>query len=592
MSDLPDRLARAVSQIGAGRLTEAEALFRDVLRDEPSNADALHFLGVVLGQRGETAAAIDNIRRAIALRPGAPAFHNNLGKALEGVGDLAGAVQSYRRAVELEPGYAGAWFNLGTALMARGEVKEAEESLRRVLAVEPRHRGARRNLAATLMRQGRCHEGVNLLDGLAAESPPDVELYRTFITAILYDPELDENAKFAVHRRFEAACAAPYYGGLAEPFRNDPDPRRRIRIGWLSSDFRDHPLAWNLMPIFGGLDRERFAITCYADLTAPDGTTAWFRERSDGWRDVKGIADRDVAALVRDDLVDVLVILGGRFDRNRPLVAAFRSAPVQVSLFDAATSGMTAIDYLISDWDMVPAKPRERFTERVIHLPNFYVHPQIEDAPDVVARPVSPRGDITFASFNNPSKLNDHVLRLWARILRAVPNSRLLLKYSNDVSPVRPHLEEFLAAEAIARERLHIAGRDERRASHLAAYAQVDVALDPFPFNGSTATFEALWMGVPVVTLEGSSVMSRWAASLLRHAGHGDLIACSPDDYVAIATRLASDPAYLARTSATLRERVRQSSLCDGPRAARYFGRAMRAVWRRWCATQTTARPS
>ena len=591
MSDLQDRLARAVSQIGAGQLGEAEALFRDVLREEPSNADALHFLGVILGRRGETAAAIDSIRRAVELRPNAPAFHNNLGKALESAGDLTGAVRSYRRAVELAPAYAGASFNLGTALMARGDVKGAEESLRHVLAIEPQHRGARRNLAATLMRQGRCHEGVGLLDGLAAEPPADVELYRTFITAILYDPELDEDAKFAVHRRFEAACASPHYG-VAEPFRNSPDPGRRIRIGWLSSDFRDHPLAWNLMPIFGGLDRGRFAMTCYADLISPDETTAWFRERADGWHDIKGITDRSVAALVRDDVIDVLVILGGRFDRNRPLVAAFRPAPVQVSLFDAATSGMTTVDYLISDWDMVPAKPRERFTERVLHLPSFYVHPQIEDAPDVVPRPISPRGEVTFASFNNPSKLNDRVLQLWARILRAVPNSRLLLKYSNDVLPIRPRLEGLLAAESIGRERLHIAGRDERRTSHLAAYAEVDVALDPFPFNGSTATFEALWMGVPVVTLEGSSVMSRWAASLLRHAGYGDLVARSLDDYVALAARLASDPAYLARTSAALRERVRQSSLCDGPRAARYFGRAMRAVWRRWCAAQAAARPS
>src|SRR5579883_2312575 len=198
MSDLQDRLARAVSQIGAGQLGEAEALFRDVLREEPSNADALHFLGVILGQRGETAAAIDSIRRAVELRPNAPAFHNNLGKALESAGDLTAAVQSYRRAVELAPGYAGASFNLGTALMARGDVKGAEESLRHVLAIEPQHRGARRNLAATLMRQGRCHEGVGLLEALVAEPPPDVELYRTFIAAILYDPELDEDAKFAV----------------------------------------------------------------------------------------------------------------------------------------------------------------------------------------------------------------------------------------------------------------------------------------------------------------------------------------------------------------------------------------------------------
>jgi predicted O-linked N-acetylglucosamine transferase (SPINDLY family) len=591
MSDPQNRLARAVSHLGAGQLSEAEALFREVLREEPSNADALHFLGVVLGQRGGAAAAVEKIRQAIALRPDAPAFHNNLGMALKSAGDLAGAIQSYRRAVELAPGYIGARFNLGVALAARGDLGEAQEVYRQILAIDPKHRGARGDLAATLMREGRCHEGVQLFEDLVAEPPPDLELYRTFITAILYDPELDEDAKFAIHQRFEAACASPHYG-RAGPFPNLPDPSRRIRIGWLSSDLHDHPLARNLAPVFGNLDRSRFAMFCYADVASPDTVTAWFRERADGWRDIKGLADRDVAERIRADAIDVLVVLGGRFDRNRPIVGAFRPAPVQVSLFDAATSGMTAIDYLISDKFMVPPRPRERFTERVLRLPNFYVHPQMDDAPAVATRPISPGGGITFASFNNPSKLNERVLKLWARILRAVPGSRLLLKYSNDFLAVRPHIEEILAAESIGRERLHVAGRDERRAGHLAAYARVDVALDPFPFNGSTATFEALWMGVPVVTLEGSSIMSRWTASLLRHAGYGELVAGSLDDYAAIASRLASDPTYLAQTSARLRERVRRSSLCDGPRTARYFDRALRAVWRKWCATQTTARPS
>lgn len=591
MSDLQNRLARAVSHLGAGQLGEAELLFRDVLREDPSNADALHFLGVVLGQRGETATAVEKIRQAIALRPGAPAFHNNLGRALKDAGDLAGAIDSYHRAVELAPDYIGARFNLAIALVARGDLREAEEVYRQVLAIDPKHRGARGDLAAILMRQGRCREGVKLFEDLVAEPPSDLELYRTLIAAILYDPELDEDAKFAAHRRFEAACASPHYGRGA-PFPNLPDPSRRIRIGWVSSDFREHPIAWNLTPIFDGLDRGRFAMICYADVSSPDATTAWFRERSDGWRDIKGLADRDVAELVRTDVIDVLVVLGGRLDRNRPIVAAFRPAPVQVSLFDAATSGMAAFDYLVSDRYMVPPKPLERFTERVLRLPNFYVHQPIDDAPGVVSRPISATGEITFASFNNPAKLNERVLKLWARILRAVPGSRLLLKYANDFLPVWPHLEEALAAESIDPKRLRVAGRDERRADHLAAYAGVDIALDPFPFNGSTATFEALWMGVPVVTLDGSSIMSRWSASLLRHAGFGELVASSLDDYAAIACRLASDPAYLAQTSAGLREQVRQSSLCDGPRTARYFSRVLRAIWRKWCATQAAAQPS
>jgi len=288
-----------------------------------------------------------------------------------------------------------------------------------------------------------------------------------------------------------------------------------------------------------------------------------------------------VAALVRADEVDVLVVLAGRFDRNRPLVAAYRPAPVRVSFHDPGTSGLSAVEYLIADRTLVPRRREERFSERVVCLPSFYIHAPLE-GPQVGPLPAAERGYVTFGSFNNPAKVNDEVLALWGEVLRAVPGSRLKLKFKNwfGNQGLRERMLRGLGSES---DRVEFMAAEAARGEHLALYNDVDIALDPFPFTGSTTTFEALWMGVPVVTLAGAAMAGRWSASILQALKLPELVAGSRAEYVGIAAGLAGDLSRLAGLRAGLRDRVAGSPLCDGRSRARQVERIYRALWRRWC---------
>jgi protein O-GlcNAc transferase len=308
--------------------------------------------------------------------------------------------------------------------------------------------------------------------------------------------------------------------------------------------------------------------------------TTRFRSQCDLWRSIGGKDDEAVARMIRDDRVDIMIYLAGRFDDNRPQIAAWRPAPIQISFLDAATSGLKEMDYLIADPVRVPANPVEKFTERVLRLPNFYVHRPPTEAP----APSSPPGPrMTFGCFNNPAKLNQPVMDLWGKILVRQPDSRLQLRYLQ-LYTVESFRKSVLAdIDPTLHDRVELCGPIYGWANHLRTYNDIDIALDAFPFNGSTTTFEALWMGVPVVTLLGDTLMSRWTASMLTQVGLDDLIAGSPEEYVEIALKLAADRDRLGELRATLRDRLAKSLLCDGARTTRYFERALRAVWRKWC---------
>jgi hypothetical protein len=317
----------------------------------------------------------------------------------------------------------------------------------------------------------------------------------------------------------------------------------------------------------------------------PDDETDWFRAQAAGWRSITGLADDVVATMIRDDRVDIMIYLAGRFDHNRPQVAAWRPAPVQVSLFDVATSGMAEMDYLVVDSFMAPARRSEKFVEHLLRLPSVYLHEPIGFAPPVTPPPVLNNGRVIFGSFNNPAKVNDEVLRLWAEVLRAVPGSRLKLKYRGYYRQpgLQRRVREVFEAAGIDSGRVEMGGTYENPGDHIALYRDVDIALDTHPFTGSTTTFETLWMGVPVVTLAGDSFVARWSASMISKVGLPDLVASSPKDYVDIAARLAADPERLRNLRQTLRSQVSTSPLCDGRRTTRHLERGLRAAWRRWC---------
>lgn len=418
-------------------------------------------------------------------------------------------------------------------------------------------------------------------------------VHRDLLWSILCDPALDEAERFTGHRRYAARFAWPQYRHL-RPHANRPDPERRLRVGYVSSDLRAHSVARNLEPLLAGCDRRGFALHFYADCPNPDAITARFQALADGWHDIRGLSDAAVAERVRADGIDILVILAGRFDNNRPLIAAHRPAPVQVSLFDGATSGLDTMDYLIADPVLVPRRNRRYFTERVLSLPRFYLHAPLPDPPKPGPLPMLRNGFVTFACFNNPAKLNDAVLHLWGRLLSGLPGSRLVLRYQGwyGSARLRDRVLAILQCHGVAGDRIDLLSGALSgalpQAGHLALYQMADVALDPFPFGGSTTSFEALSMGVPVVTWPQPAMMSRWSASMLSALGLDEWVAGSAADYIAIATRLAGDPDRLAGWRATLGERLAASSLCDGPAKTRQLERLYRAFWRRWC--RATAR--
>jgi protein O-GlcNAc transferase len=607
------------------RFPEAEAAYREVLRLAPETGGLDVNLGNVLVALGRYESAIDSYRQALrrdpndiqahfgtvrtslhlgrideaiaavnAAPPGGPAERRDFAQIYVTISSAYmthyqwdKAVEWLVKAVAAEPGLATAQFNLALAYQNQGRLTAAATHYARVLEIEPRSVEARKNLALAHLMLGRPGDAIAVYRDGVTLRPDGPDFQRLLIAATMYDPSWSNDQRFAEARRF----ASLYGGDAARPVHaNRRDPRRRIRIGYLSSDLRDHPIARNIEPLLEHRDRDRFEIVAYAEVARPDAMTARLRDLVDLWRPTVGLSDDQVAEQIRADGVDILVLLAGHLDENRPLVCVRRPAPVQISFHDVTTSCLPQIDYLIGDRVVCPRAGTERFSERVIRLPSIYAHRPLKDVPPVAPPPFGGAGHITFGSFNNPSKLNGATLALWAQVLAAVPGSRLLLKFRRwfEAPDVQTRLRAVFAAVGVAPERLEFAGGEHTLLDHLSIYGRIDIALDTVPFAGSTTTFEALVMGVPVVSLEGDNMMSRWSASILRTLGFDDLVADTPDAYVRTAVALASDPARLLPLRSSLRDRLLASPLVDGRLRARQIERVYRAVWARWCMSGVT----
>jgi protein O-GlcNAc transferase len=548
------------SLMGAARPDSAEAMFRHAMALKPEAAEAANGLAFSLFQRERHVAAIAALRLALRGRPEDPEFHANLAGVLRASGSLDEAARHARVAIALVPGLAAAHSNAAEIQVGLGDIAPARRSYRRALFVAP-------DLYAT---------------------------HRNLLLAMMYGSDLTPEEVFAENLRFVARFAPQPHKQPA--FANPADPERKLTIGYVSSDFRLHSIARVVLPWFSACDRARFRLVAFSDVANPDAMTERIRSLFDDWHTCVGASDAEVAAAVRHAGVDVLVVLAGHFDGNRPLLAAHGPAPVVVSALDGLTSATAGIHYLIGDSTVTPRVPAERFGERLIRVPVLMGNMPIDGAPEVGPPPMLSRGHVTFGSFNNPSKITRETVRLWSQVLKAVPGSRLMLKYWNVfASPeLCARILAMFGAEGIGPERLLMAeaGMAVGMGAHLAGYAEVDIALDTIPFNGSTTTFEALWMGVPVIALLGDTMMARWAASMLIRVGHPEWVTRDADEYVARAAQLGSDVGGLALHRQTLRAEVAASPVCDGMRAGRNLERVYRALWRRGCRSQAPARQS
>ena len=569
-----------------GHLDEAIAAYRQALQLEPNHVEAHGNLGIALAAQGRFDEAIEACRRAVELRPDLPETHNNLGNALRDGGHVDEAMAAYHRALQLKPDYALAHNNLGSALRECGQLDEATAAYHEALRLQPAYPEAHNNLGNALRERGLLDEAMAAYQRALEFKPGASDIHSNLLVTALYHPAFDQRALREGFQRWGQQHAQPLRKCIL-PHDNDSNPSRPLRIGYVSPDFRDHVVGRNVMPLFQHHDRAQLEILCYSGVVKPDDVTEEFRQRADHWRNTVGASDELVADMIRRDRVDILVDLALHMAGNRLLVFARQPAPVQVSF--AAYPGSTeleAIQYRMSDRYLEGDLPNEEAgrKERVCLIDSFWCYDPNRFAMAVNGLPALERGHVTFGSLNAFCKINEPVLKLWARVLERVKDSRLVLL--TGPGSHRRRAFEILQREGIAAHRVKFMERCPRRA-YLELYRELDIVLDPFPYNGHTTSLDALWMGVPVVSLAGGQIVSRAGLSQLSNLGLPELVAFSEDVYVRIAAQLAHDLPRLAELRAMLRPRMEASLLMDAPRFTRNIEAVYRTIWQRWCKQQS-----
>ncbi len=576
-----------VALAGMQQLDEAERAFQRAIEEDASDVRAHDNLGNALYLRGKFDQAEAAFRRAIAADPGYFKAYENLANALAMQGREDDAIAAGRRAVEIEPSSASAHGALGTFLQSRGFFAEADFAFRRSLELDPDNSVTWNNFGNALKDMGGHAEAiVSFRKSLEIDSR-HVTAHSNLLFCMGMHAHSTAAEIFAESRRWDEAHAAPR-AAVAGEHDNRRDPDRRLRIGYVSPDFRNHAVSHFVEPLFAAHDRGAFELFAYAQVPVSDGISDRIRQSVDGWRQTVGMTHGRLAARIRADGIDILVDLAGHTASNRLMSFAERPAPVQVTwLGYGGTTGMSAMDYRITDAIADPEGVADAVhSEKLVRLPNaFLCYQPPGDAPEIGPSPAAEAGHVTFASFNSLAKVTPEAASNWARVLEAVPGSRLVIKGSPFTNAdIRLRFVQHFAAEGIGEDRLELLAQLPSRQDYMAIYNRVDIVLDSFPYNGGTTTCEALWMGVPVVTLRGDRSVSRMAAGMLAQVGLSDLAADSEADYVAIAARLAGDADRLAELRAGLRPRMADSPLCDAAAFARDMEAAYRGMWRRWCA--------
>lgn len=533
-----------------GRWSEAIAHLQAALRRRADHVDAMVAMVFVLGRLGRDDEVQQIAAEALRLRPSDPMLQYGLGVVLQQLGDFARAEDAYRAAH----------------------------------ALQPQFRSSRIRLAQVVMNQGRFRDAHDVLAGFTGEDAEAAAGEGLALFGLNYRDDVSAPEIFDHHRAWGRR-----FGSGLQHFEHDntPDPARRLRIGFVSPDFRGHSVAAYLMPLVERRERSAFEYFAYAEVSKPDATTELFRSRFDHWRLTVGRSDDEVADMIRADHIDILVDLAGHTGGNRLLVFARKPAPVQVSwLGYPNTTGLDAVDWRFSDAVCEPPGVAEALsTESIWRLPDgFHCYAWPGEAPAVQPPPCFAEGVVTFGSFNNFMKLSDATLRLWSRVLDAVPGSRLMLKYNQPLDPrTLERYRQRFAAHDLCGDRLVLLPFAKPGDNHYLRYHRVDIALDPTPYNGTTTTCEALWMGVPVITLAGDRHCARVGASLLTHLGMPELAADSADDYIGKAAALAADRNRLALLRGTMRARMSVAPLMHADHFADHVGTAFRSMWRLWC---------
>ncbi len=581
MSDIQNILKEAGSALSARRLEAAEEKYRQVLLVDPNNAEAHCGLGALADISGRPVEALNLLKKAAEELPGDARYLYNYGTMLQRQGKYDEAESMFRNALNSKPDYPLAMNNLGAILDLKGRLTEATEWFRRAIEAQPSFFAAHSNLGNTLKDGGYLPEAVQAYRN-ALKIKPDYQIAVSNLLLTLnymHDKSPEEILREHTY----------WVGKLAENIQPSPIPRhageqldRPLRVGYVSADFRTHSVAYFFEPILEHHDRSKFEIFCYSDVPVPDRVTERMRRFVHGWRRIVRHTDEQVVNMIREDGIDILVDLAGHCGLNRAGVFLRRAAPVQISYLGYPnTTGIPAMEYRFTDGAADPEGYDAHHTETLCRFPgSFLCYRPPENAPTIAPPPFIDRKHITFGSFNNLSKITDEVITAWCRIMSSVPESRFFLKCKPFCDEgVRENLIRKFAQMGIAEDRLQLVGHSSSVKEHLEWYGKVDIALDPFPYNGTTTTCEALWMGVPVVSRVGNRHASRVGLSILRNVGLAGLAAGSNEQYTALAAYLAGDVNRLSKLRFSLREAVANSSLCDAYAFTSTLENAYRQMW-------------
>jgi protein O-GlcNAc transferase len=549
--ELQPKMADAYNNLGGVltscmRLKDAADAYETAIKLRPNFATAMSNLGSVMRMRGQTNDAIRVLRRTIELAPNLPEAYNNLGIALKESGQLDEAVATYLKCLSLRPNMGDATNNLGNAYKDCGNVRDAVACYARALVIGFADAGVHSNMTYTLQ----------------------------------FHPGYDDESLYREQRRWNEIYAVPLKSQIRK-HENDRNPDRKLRIGYVSPYFYHQAESFFVAPLLKNHDRNQIEVHCYASVIRPDNMTERMRTATEFWHDVLGVSDADLAERIRNDRIDVLIDLAMHMAHNRMMLFARKPAPVQIAwLAYPGGTGLDAMDYRITDAYMDPLdKTTAYYREESYRLADCWCcYDSLCKVPSAAPRPEG--RPVRFGSINNPCKNNDAVLELWARVMRGVPDSRLLMQSFADSD--RNRIRSIFQTGGVAPERIEFVPR-RPRLDYLRLYDSIDICLDPFPYNGITTSCDALWMGVPVVTLVGKTAAGRAGVSILSTAGLTEFIGHNEQEFIDIATKLANDAPRLAELRATLRDRVEKSPLMDGPGFTRKMETAYREMWRKWC---------
>lgn len=580
--------ARTLACLDAQQFAEAEECCRRLLDLEPRHAKGLANLGFILQSRGAFDDAVRCYRAALESDPALAQVWYNLGVLSAALKQGGAAVEQLRRATQLEPGRAEWQAALGAAYEAEGRPVEALACIQSAIRLDADFAPAHESLGILLANTGEAEAAIPAFRRALALDPARQSISSNLLFALNYLSSVEPEAVFQEHRAWAERCS----GSLpVAAHANRADPDRRLRLAYVSPDFRQNAVYFFIDPVLQHRDRSRFEVICYSDVEAEDALTTRLRAMADGWHATAWLSNEAFAARVRADAIDILVDLAGHTAGGaRMPMFARKPAPVQVTwLGYLNTTGLRTMDYRLADWHACPADMDRYHSERVVRLPDSqWCYAPVPGGPEVGPLPALATGSITFGSFANLPKVTAEVIALWSRVLQQVPGSRMVV-VGRGMGQLPGRFAERFARCGVEASRIEFREFMAMQ-EYLSFHNRIDIILDTFPFTGGTTSLHSLWMGVPIVSLAGRHVPSRGGASLLNVLGMEELIAGTPDQYVAIATSLARDPNRLGHLRRSLRARLEASPLCDANRFTRNLEAAYREMWRAWCERSSSPR--